>query len=107
MTEDSDWGYGAGIGPGDPETMTFRLLSAQCSTCVGRPGNLMRLNPGRLRQLVEEAKDGYVVCHQTLPGVAPPGVRPAICRWFADHYDTQALQIIRRMFTFTEVPPPH
>ena len=95
------------IGPGDPETMRFRLLAAQCSTCVGRPGNLMRLNPGRLRDLVSEAKaaDGYIVCHQTLPG-APPGVRPAICRWFYDRYGTAALQIAGRMFGFTEVPPP-
>lgn len=68
----------------------------------------MRLNPGRLRDLVAEAKaaGGYVVCHQTLPGVAPEGVCPAICRWFADTYDTQALQLMRRLWGFVEVPPP-
>lgn len=93
---------------GDPETMRTRLLSRMCDTCVFRPGNLMHLRRGRLRDLVEEARqaESYIVCHSTLPGMAPTGVRPAVCRGFADQYRTQSLQIIERLFGFTEVEPP-
>jgi hypothetical protein len=68
----------------------------------------MQLNPGRLRNLVDQARsgDGFIVCHSTLPGMAPPGVKPAVCRGFADRYDTPALQIIGRLFGFDEIEPP-
>ena len=93
---------------GDLETRRTRLLARMCDTCVFRPGNLMQLRQGRLRDLVEEARaaESYIVCHSTLPGVAPEGVQPAVCRGFADRYRTRALQIIKRLFGFTEVEPP-
>jgi hypothetical protein len=93
---------------GDLETMRTRLLSRMCDTCVFRPGNLMHLRQGRLRDLVEEARaaESYIVCHSTLPGMAPEGVQPAVCRGFADRYRTQALQAVERFFGFTEVEPP-
>ncbi len=61
---------------GDPDLGKSRLLSRQCDTCVFAPGNRMHLTPGRLRSLV------------------------------ADRYDTQALQLITRLFGFVEVDPP-
>jgi len=93
---------------GDPETMKTRLLSRRCSTCVFKPGNLMKLGHGRLQDLIAQARaaESYIVCHSTLPGVAPPGVLPAVCRGFADSHSTQSLQIIGRLFGFDEVDPP-
>lgn len=93
---------------GDPATMRTRRLSRMCDTCVFRPGNLMHLQQGRLRDLVEQAREAesYIVCHSTLPGVAPEGVQPAVCRGFFDRYRSQSLQIIERIFGFTDVEPP-
>jgi len=100
-------GHGSSLSVGDPLTMRTRLLARMCETCIFRPGNLMHLNSGRLSELISQARadDGYIVCHSTLPGMAPPGVRPAVCRGFADRYDTQALQIIARVFGFDEIDP--
>ena len=93
---------------GDPATMRTRLLARMCDTCVFRPGNLMHLRQGRLRDLVEQARQAqsFIVCHSTLPGMAPDGAEPAVCRGFADRYHTQSLQLIERLFGFTEVEPP-
>lgn len=64
-----------------------------CSTCVFRPGNLMELRAGRVRQMVDEAKehDSGIVCHQTLDG------DNATCRGFFDRYPTTPLQIAERL----------
>jgi hypothetical protein len=93
---------------GDLDKMRTRLLARMCDTCVFRPGNPMHLRRGRLRDLVEQARaaESYIVCHSTLPGMAPEGVQLAVCRGFADRYHTQALQVIERLFGFTEVEPP-
>ena len=97
-----------GLSVGDPETMRTRLLAQMCDTCVFRPGNLMQLRQGRLRDLVEEARQAqsYIICHSTLPGMTADGLQPAVCRGFADRYHTQSLQVIERLFGFTEVEPP-
>ena len=91
---------------GDHHSGRTRLLSRQCATCIFRPGNPMHLTPGRLHQLVTDTlrETSYIVCHQTLPGIS--GALPGICRGFADRYDTQALQIIRRLVGFTDIAPP-
>lgn len=61
----------------------------RCPTCIFRPGNLMHLDPGRVRGMVEEclADDaGNIPCHDTLGGPE------AICRGFWDGYaDRQAV----------------
>jgi len=72
-------------------------------------GNPMSLAPGRLRDLVEQARTegSFIICHETLPYAdPPPGVRPAICRGFHDRYDTAALQIVGRLWGFVDVDPP-
>lgn len=91
---------------GDPVTMKSRLLSRQCATCIFRPGNLMHLDEGRLKDMVRAAARTYVICHDTLPYADHPGVGPAICRGFYDRYDTFALQVIRLLFGFQECDPP-
>ncbi|GLI03699.1 hypothetical protein [Phytohabitans aurantiacus] len=54
---------------GDPVLGKSRLLSRQCATCIFKPGNLMHLQEGRLKDLVSEtrATEGFIVCHSTLP----------------------------------------
>jgi hypothetical protein len=60
----------------------LHVMSKKCSTCIYRPGNLMRLNPGRKDQMETEAvaEQGTIPCHKTLDGDM------AICRGF---FDTQ------------------
>ena len=76
------------------------VLEEQCSTCVFRPGNLMRLAPGRLKDLQSSNVDAgsALTCHQTLPysGTNAP---PSVCRGFYDAYrdDVQALQLADRL----------
>lgn len=96
------------ISVADTATGRTRRLARQCQTCVFKPGNLMHLEPGRLKDLVAQAlaAQSYVVCHETLPGVAPDGVAPAVCRGFADAYSTNALRIIERLWGFVDVDPP-
>lgn len=93
---------------GDPVLGKTRLLSRECSTCIFKPGNPMRLAPRRLKQLISEARadqHGYIICHSTLPNAGSP-IPPAICRGFADRYSTWQLQVICRLWGFVEVDPP-
>jgi hypothetical protein len=95
----------------DPVTGKLRLLSEQCSTCVGRPGNLMDLCSGRLKYLVDKnvQSDGMgLVCHQTLGYGAGTGPGYALCRWFHDAFGDQCngIRVMQRLGGFTEVPPP-
>lgn len=100
-------GRARGLSVADWENRRTRLLSGQCGTCIFRPGNPMHLAPGRLRDLIRQAGEGFIVCHATLPEMAPAGYPgPAVCRGFADRYRTSALQIAGRLWGFTEVDPP-
>jgi hypothetical protein len=111
VTDGPDGGWSPGGDLFDPATGRPRLLSGQCSDCVGRPGNLMHLDPGRLKELVEgNTGDGRLglICHQTLPWGARGERIAAYCRWFYDHYGHLAggIRIFERIGGFTEVPPP-
>lgn len=57
-------------------------MSERCSDCVFRSGNPMRLEPGRLGDLVREnlAADAALTCHQTTYGQDERG--EAICAGF-------------------------
>lgn len=95
----------------DQATHKPRLLSAQCETCIYRPGNLMRLRPGRLRAITEAALvDGCqgVICHDTLSYGPDPGFGAALCRGFYDAFGARSgfVRVIERIGGFTEVEPP-
>ena len=79
----------------------IHVCEAMCSTCIFRPGNLMRLKSGRVRQMVDEAKaeESAIICHHTLDG------DNAVCRGFYDRYPTQPLQIAERLDLIVEVAP--
>lgn len=88
-----------------------RLLSRQCSTCIGRPGNLMHLTPGRLGSMVkrglEQGNQG-IICHQTLSYGDNPGFGGALCRWFYNTYGSYSnfIRVMNRLGGFTVVDPP-
>ena len=71
-----------------------RVMADKCSTCIFRPNNLMHLQPGRVAEMVREAKskEGSIVCHKTLDQK-----RHAVCRGFFDHHKTQLLQVAERL----------
>lgn len=71
-----------------------RVMEAMCPTCVFRPGNVMKLAPGRLAGMIEDAKrdESTIVCHDTLDDQYQ-----AACRGFFDRHATQALQIAERL----------
>ena len=81
------------------------VLARRCDTCVFRPGNLMHLQPGRVRDMVDQAvaKGSVIVCHATLGTDAN-----ACCRGFWDaHRDrVQALQVAERLDVVAYDPPP-
>ena len=83
------------------------VLSAMCSTCVFRPGNLMRLQPGRLAGMVDDAlsEDTAIVCHSTLYGQAR---QEAVCRGFFDRYrsHTLPLRLAGVLDVLTFIDPP-
>lgn len=78
--------YGGGVMQTE-DGMAAWVQADKCSTCVFRPGNLMHLTPGRVKELVDEnvAQRGHLTCHQTLLYAQPTRMRPAICRGYADH----------------------
>lgn len=86
-----------------------RVLSEQCSTCIGRPGNPMKLRQGRVREMVKGGVNGGgIICHQTLSYGDHPEFGGAACRWFYDRYGhlCNLYRIYDRLGGFTEVDPP-
>lgn len=85
----------------------IHVLSERCSTCVFRPGNLMKLNDGRLQGLIESnrSEDTAFACHQTLYGQAPA---ESICRGYFDAYGDEITPLrMGKMFgIIEEVDPP-
>lgn len=60
-----------------------------CKTCIFRPNNLMHLQPGRLRGMIDEClqNDGHIPCHETLDG------HNSMCKGFYDRYATAIFPI--------------
>jgi hypothetical protein len=94
--EDGDWNPSV-VGP-----KGVRVMAEQCSTCIFRPGNLMNLNPGRVKDMTDstDAADGNVTCHQTLGTDAG-----ALCRGSVDRRPGQLARIAQRLGQIEEVTP--
>jgi hypothetical protein len=92
-------------------TQRPRLLTAQCETCILRPGNPMRLSRGRLKSMIQgalaEGSQG-IICHDTLTYGEYPDFGPALCRGFYDAYGrlSNFIRIMGRLGGFDEVDPP-
>lgn len=83
----------------------IHVLVDMCQTCVFRPGNLMSLSPGRLKDLVDDnlKADAAIPCHST---IYRRDVRPAVCRGFFDKYETTPLTMAKYLGMIEEDPVP-
>lgn len=70
------------------------VMAQRCETCIFKPGNLMRLGAGRVKEMVTEAtgNDSAIICHKTLDTE-----QNAVCRGFFDRFPTQPLQVAQRL----------
>lgn len=82
------------------------VLAEQCSTCIFRPGNLMNLSEGRLKDIVAGnlKADSGLVCHKTLTGMPMHDNGEALCRGFFDRYDTTPIRLAKQTGLIREVP---
>lgn len=82
------------------------LMSEKCDTCIFRPGNLMHLEPGRVKDMVDEClkNDSAVICHKTLAEEDN-----AVCRGFYDAYEANVtpLRLATAMNIIKEVTYEH
>jgi hypothetical protein len=81
----------------------LRVCTSECATCVYRPGNVMHLQPGRLKGMVADAlgNDSFIVCHKTLDG------ERAVCRGFYDAHGWATLGCrLGHLLGVIEVTPP-
>lgn len=77
-----------------------RVMAERCATCIFRPGNLMHLQPGRVRDMVADVRriDGCIPCHKTLDRE-----EQAVCRGQFEVAQTQPLQLAERLGLIEEV----
>lgn len=89
------------------------VMSEKCSTRVFRPGNLMRLRPGRLKELTDHTQSTGIPfsCHQTLPYAEAEYVAhyggAALCRGAVDVYghESPTMRLAYALEVVTEVAP--
>ena len=77
------------------------VAAEKCRLCIFRPGNPMHLEPGRVKDMVDESVEtgGAIVCHSTIDDDRDD----AICRGFHDAHGyrvpalrlAEALRIVR------------
>ena len=81
------------------------VMAKKCATCIFRPGNLMHLEPGRVKWIVKEATkaESCIPCHETTHGQAEG---EAICRGFYDRFPTLPIRLAEAMNLLVEVSPP-
>jgi hypothetical protein len=81
------------------------VLAERCSTCIFKPGNLMSLQPGRVRDMIEACRrdEGTIPCHKTLDEEAQ-----AVCRGFYEAAISwhSLLQMAERLGVIEEVILP-
>jgi hypothetical protein len=85
-------------------------MAEKCATCLFRPGNRMRLEPGRLAEIVEHNRSvgAALICHHTLSYGDHPEMGETVCRGFYDAYrdEVAVIQIVERLGGFVLVDPP-
>lgn len=70
----------------------LHVMSDRCSTCIFRPGNLMMLEPGRVAEMVREAKanESVIPCHQTILGQRD---QQAVCNGYFEAHGSAVASI--------------
>jgi len=79
----------------------------KCSTCIYRPGNLMRLEPGRKDQMQAEAieGEGVIPCHQTIEAYTGEHGDESVCRGFFDVAKHEGLLAVAERMDIIEFTP--
>jgi hypothetical protein len=83
-----------------PQTGLPKVFDEQCSSCIFRPGNPMRLREGRLREVVEaNLREGAaLICHQTTYEQRPELGEVVCAGWFTRYGSrTNVIQIMARL----------
>lgn len=95
-------------------TTGVRVMREQCATCIFRPGNLMDLQPGRLKSMTDECRKGdrHIPCHEFLHlrrggDVAGPQARGAVCRGYWDTQPHSSLLQVAERLGFVEYVDPN
>lgn len=80
----------------------LHVMAEPCSTCIFKPGNLMRLDKGRVKDMTDstDREDTNVVCHQTLG--QPVG---ALCHGSVERRPGQMVRIGERLNAIVKVQP--
>lgn len=103
MDEDDRWDDDGDTRADVVDADGVRICAAKCPTCIFRPGNLMHLNPGRVKAMVADCltTDAYIPCHDTLHGA-----KQAICRGFYDAHGHRVTitQLAQRLGFLKEIP---
>lgn len=75
------------------------VMKEKCSTCAFRPGTLLSLAEGRVKEMVEGSIEAgsAITCHKTLYEQAE---QEAVCRGFFDSYAEQvpALRLAKEAY---------
>jgi hypothetical protein len=84
------------------------VQARKCSTCIYRPGNLMRLEEGRVASMQSDAVagEGVIPCHQTIASYTGEAGEESVCRGFFDvakHRGLLAVAERMGVVEFTEV----
>jgi hypothetical protein len=84
------------------------VQAVKCSTCIYRPGNLMRLQEGRKDSMQAEAiaGQGVIPCHQTIEAYSGERGAESVCRGFFDVAKHEGLLAVAErldIVEFTEV----
>lgn len=86
-----------------------RLFSERCSTCIFRSGNPMRLEEGRLADVVAQNREAgaVLICHKTTYGQAPD-LGEVMCRGFFDAYGSESnvVRVMERLHALSGDPGP-
>jgi hypothetical protein len=98
-------------GPGgdvfDDASGKIRRCAGRCTTCIigGEESITPMLQPGRLKDLIERARDSYVVCHSTIPGRK---VQAAVCRGWYEQFGAASnwVRSMDRLFGFVDMEIP-
>lgn len=80
----------------------LHVCARQCDTCIFRPGNLMNLEPGRVKQMVATANDSCIPCHHS---IYDEGKEPAVCRGFFDLKPNLPIRLAIALNIVEEVEP--
>lgn len=110
MSTEPDWE----LDDEDPESVGLpvfdgehvHVLREMCATCIFRPGNLMRLPPGRVAGMVKDsiAAEAAITCHSTLYA----DTQQAVCRGYFDRHANSVLTLrlaqIHKIIRFIDQP---